>query len=199
VTHGVAFSVDGTVVNWSDTSHEPLAPGQSRSVTANNGPLGKGTWTCADGTFLVVAKVDDVNRIDESDKSNNTAKAVLTTGSGADLVVTSVRVDGDALAGKPVKLVGTVKNAGTRPTPEKVTVSCTFVAKDESGKAVSVGYGVLHRALGPGESADVPIERPWVPMAAGKYAVRGIADDVNRIAETNEANNASEAVTIEVK
>ncbi|HEY3330515.1 MAG TPA: CARDB domain-containing protein [Capsulimonadaceae bacterium] len=199
ITHGVAFAVDGKTVNWSDTSKDPLAPGETRALAANNGPAAKGTWTCTDGTFQVVAKVDDVNRIDESNKQNNSSKAILSTGSGSDLLVVAVHVDGAAMVGQPVKLIGTVRNAGRQSTPDGVTISCTFIATDGSGKKGGVGYGVLHRILAAGESVDVPIERPWVPTAAGTYFIVGVADDIDRIAETNEANNTSPSITVEVK
>lgn len=73
VVHGVAFSVKGTVVCWSDTFSGPLAPGESRTVIANNGPGGNKTWTPpASGSYRLSATVDDVQRIPESDDTNNT-------------------------------------------------------------------------------------------------------------------------------
>jgi hypothetical protein len=72
VTHGVSFSVDGHVVSWSDTSSDPLESGRSRTLTTDNGPAAKATWTAVSGPHQVTATVDDVNRIDESNKLNNT-------------------------------------------------------------------------------------------------------------------------------
>ena len=77
VVHGVAFFVDGTFVNWSDTFRGPLAPGESKAVTANNGPKGAATWTWTEGTHTIKAQVDDVNRIVESNKNNNTLEKVV--------------------------------------------------------------------------------------------------------------------------
>ncbi len=71
VTHGVAFFVDGAFVSWSDSFRGPLAPGETRTVTANNGPQGKASWTATPGTHTVAAQVDDVNRINESNEENN--------------------------------------------------------------------------------------------------------------------------------
>lgn len=70
-THGVAFFVDGEFVSWSDTFNTSLAPGQSVTVNANNGPKGKKTFTGVAGQHKVRAVVDDVNRINESDETNN--------------------------------------------------------------------------------------------------------------------------------
>jgi hypothetical protein len=77
VTHGLTFSINDKTVCWSDASHEPLAPGARRTLTANNGPDGKATWTCTEGTFSIKAIVDDFNRIEESNKDNNTLGATL--------------------------------------------------------------------------------------------------------------------------
>ncbi|MCD6052790.1 MAG: hypothetical protein K0Q55_4212, partial [Verrucomicrobia bacterium] len=72
VIHGVSFWVDGTQVSWSDTSTTSLAPGASRTLTVNGGPGGSSIWTATTGTHAVRAYVDDVNRITESNETNNT-------------------------------------------------------------------------------------------------------------------------------
>jgi hypothetical protein len=43
VVSGVAFTVDGKIVAWSDTVKSALAPGASVTCTANGGP----GWTAA--------------------------------------------------------------------------------------------------------------------------------------------------------
>src|SRR6185503_17987619 len=70
VTIGVLFQVDGVNANWSDTFHDALAPGASRTLTANNGTHDTATWTAVVGTHPVSAYVDDVNRINESNETN---------------------------------------------------------------------------------------------------------------------------------
>jgi len=82
VIHGVLFSVDGTPVSWSDNSTASLAPGASRTVTANGGPSGSSTWTATTGTHTILANVDDVNRIAESNEGNNTRSESITVGGG---------------------------------------------------------------------------------------------------------------------
>ena len=79
---GVAFQIDGTNVNWSDTFREALRPGQSHTLTANNGNKGTVTWTATPGNHTVTAIVDDINRINESRKDNNSLARPLTVGSG---------------------------------------------------------------------------------------------------------------------
>ena len=74
---GVLFSVDGAVSNWSDTNTTSLAAGASVTLTANGGPT-SATWSATAGTHTILANVDDVNRITESNESNNTFSTSLT-------------------------------------------------------------------------------------------------------------------------
>lgn len=74
---GVAFAVNGRTMSWSDTSTASLAPGASRTVTANSGPDGDATWTATTGSYTLRARVDDVRRVAESNESNNDRTASL--------------------------------------------------------------------------------------------------------------------------
>jgi hypothetical protein len=58
-------------VSWSDTYAQSLPPGQSVELFANSGPSGMGTWTATAGTHTLQAWVDDVNRMDDVNRSNN--------------------------------------------------------------------------------------------------------------------------------
>jgi subtilase family serine protease len=78
VIHGVAFQIDGHNVNWSDISKDSLAPGESRVLSANNGGTGTPTWLAVAGDHTVTAIVDDISRIRESDKANNTLTKNMT-------------------------------------------------------------------------------------------------------------------------
>jgi hypothetical protein len=77
VTHGIAFSVDGTGVTWSASSSDPLAPGEERTYTADGGDAGN-AWIATPGQHTVQARADDLDRIPETDENNNTATATLT-------------------------------------------------------------------------------------------------------------------------
>ena len=80
--HGVSFSVDGTVVGWSDTHTTSLAPGASVTLKVNAGPAsGSGSWTATAGAHTVRAEVDDINRLPaEANESNNLREESLTVG-----------------------------------------------------------------------------------------------------------------------
>jgi hypothetical protein len=77
VTHGIAFSVDGTEVTWSADSSEPLGPGQERTYSADGGDAGS-TWTATSGTHTLLVQADDLDRIPETDETDNTTTATLT-------------------------------------------------------------------------------------------------------------------------
>lgn len=79
VIHGIAFSVDGTVVSWADNYTTSIAPGATATLTANAGPSGS-TWTATSGTHTILANLDDLNRISESNETNNTFTISLTPG-----------------------------------------------------------------------------------------------------------------------
>jgi hypothetical protein len=73
---GVLFNLEGTFT-WSDTNTTSLAPGASVTLTANGGANGS-TWSAVLGAHTVTATVDDVNRIPESNESNNTLSSSVT-------------------------------------------------------------------------------------------------------------------------
>ena len=72
VAHGVAFFVDGQFVSFSTVYFGPLAPGASVETPASGGPKGSAVWKATPGKHTLRAVADDVNRITESDKTNNT-------------------------------------------------------------------------------------------------------------------------------
>src|SRR5258708_13335904 len=85
---GVQFDVDGTEVSWSDNDTQSLAPGASVILTANSGPSGGSTWMATAGFHTIQGWVDDVNRIAESDETNNKLSGSLSI--GIDLTLTAI-------------------------------------------------------------------------------------------------------------
>ena len=73
VKHGVLFTFDDGAAGpgiWSDVHTASIASGSWVTVTANGGSTGA-TWKAVEGTHIVKANVDDVNRIAESNENNN--------------------------------------------------------------------------------------------------------------------------------
>ena len=77
---GAQFAVDGVTspITWSDTDTTSLAPGASVTLTANNGTNAVNYWPAVSGSHTVQAWVDDVNRIAESNETNNKSTATIT-------------------------------------------------------------------------------------------------------------------------
>jgi hypothetical protein len=72
----VAFFI-GTTTVWSDTKTTSLAPGASVTLTANGGDVGN-SWTATSGDHALKATVNSVNRIAETDMTNNTLTRTIT-------------------------------------------------------------------------------------------------------------------------
>jgi subtilase family serine protease len=68
---GVRFEIDGQLVTWSDNNTQSLAPGATRTLTANSGTQGVASWTSTAGNHRLSAWVDDVNRIADVNRGNN--------------------------------------------------------------------------------------------------------------------------------
>ena len=159
VVLGVAFTVDGSNVTWSDTRTTSLAAGASATLTANGGTGGVSTWTATTGTHTVQAYADNINRIPgELSETNNKLTKSLTVADPArpDLVVTAVTTTpGTPVAGEAVRFGATVKNQGTGSTPAGTVLGVTFSANggptswsDTNTAALAPGASVTLTANG---------------------------------------------------
>lgn len=96
VIHGIEFRANGVQVGWSDTDTLSLAAGQSRIIAMNNGSDGNAYWTpTAAGSYTLRATVDDVNRIAETNETNNIFDMAVTV-SAAQTVTVLGDVNGDS-------------------------------------------------------------------------------------------------------
>ncbi|MFC5531408.1 CARDB domain-containing protein [Cohnella yongneupensis] len=201
---GVLFSIDGTSVSWSDNYTSSIAAGSSVTVTATGGPSSKASWTAASGTHTVRAYVDDVNRIAESNESNNTFDKTITPGAGAgtpDLIVTDVSWSPAApLTGNEVTFSAVIKNQGTAASPAGTVHGVLFSINgttvnwsDNYTSSIAAGSSVTVTATG-GPNAKAT----WT-AAAGTQTVRAFVDDINRVTESNENNNTlDESIIVNV-
>jgi hypothetical protein len=186
---GVAFNVDGTLVNWSDTDTQSLAPGASVTLTANSGPAGRSTWTATAGGHTLQAWVDDVNRIAESDETNNKLSVPLSI--GIDLLVTSVSWSPAAPSvGASTTFSATVKNQGTLATPAGTIVGVAFnidgtlvTWSDTNTQSLAPGASVILTAN------NGPTGHSTWTATAGSHALQAWVDDVNRLNDVNRNNN----------
>jgi subtilase family serine protease len=77
VSFGVNFSVNGQQVSWSTGFTAGLAAGTSTTLTAGNGPNKKPTWTMTAGSHTVTASVNNQNKVQEVNTTNNSFSTKL--------------------------------------------------------------------------------------------------------------------------
>jgi|GEM_PF-5176954 len=189
---GVLFTVDTNNVAWGATGTS-LAPGESVVLTAIDGPTGVPTWNSTPGVHQILATVDDVNRMDESNETNNQAHATwISAPPKPDLVVSHITWD-TTQAGCPVTFSATVTNRGAAPTPDGIWIGLLF-----NVDGVNIGWGSTGTALAPGASVvltahDGPAGSYTWTSAPGAHQVLATVDGPNRIIESNETNNQATA------
>ena len=193
VVIGVGFSVDGTELTWSDNSTTSLAPGATRFLVADGGTNnGANTWTATTGTHTILAYVDDVNRITESNENNNQLTATVTVTAGLpDLIVQSISWSPiHPATGQSVVFSCVVKNQGNAATPAGVVIGVGFSVdgtevtwSDTDSTSLAAGATVALTADYGTSGVNY-----WV-ATTGTHTILAYVDDVNRIVESNENNN----------
>ncbi|MCC2686259.1 MAG: hypothetical protein K0R75_3158 [Paenibacillaceae bacterium] len=193
VISGVKFKVDGVTASFSDNYTTSIPPGGTATVTANGGPEG-GVWTAAQGTHTVEAWVDDINRIAESDETNNIYdKSIVVTAAKPDMVVTNVTWSpANPAPGDHVVFSATIKNQGAAATPSGTIDSVTFKI-DGTSVSWEANYTT---SIAPGGIATVmanggPDSNNYWVATSGIHSLQTVVDDVNRIDESDETNNAN--------
>jgi subtilase family serine protease len=188
----------------------PVGPLYVGSFTFYSLPLNR-TLTIPVGTpvgkryLLLVA--DHRNQLTESDETDNlVAIALDITTPAVDLTISSLRYASayPPATGTPLVLRYTLNNLGTTQAyPIEVGY---YLSTDNQLSADDVQLPLrLQQALAPlagGASHVVDISDPYIPFipagtAPGAYYLLAVADPLQRVAETNEANNVA-AVALQV-
>ncbi|MGF7144550.1 subtilase family serine protease [Anaerotaenia torta] len=203
VINGVSFFVDGIQVSWSDNNSSAIPAGASVTVTANGGPAGTAQWSATQGGHTIMAWVDDINRMTESNEGNNQYSKAMNVRGGSplptptqvpgepDLIVTGLTLNPEAPeAGNAVTFSATIKNQGTGATTAGIINGVSFLI---GGTQVSFSDNNTD-SIPPGGSITVtanggPSGSPVWTAIQGSHTVTAWVDDVNRIAESNENNN----------
>jgi glucan endo-1,3-alpha-glucosidase len=97
---GVGFYLDGaSAANvWEDTDTTSLAPGASITLTATGGAASVNYWIATAGAHSVMAWVDDVNRITESNENNNKFTETISVNTSSSLT-SVVQIDAGSGSG----------------------------------------------------------------------------------------------------
>jgi CARDB/PQQ-like domain len=172
VTIGVAYSVDGVKCTWGAVNG-PLAAGASVTIGSDGGPC-----TIANGTH-VTAFADDVNRIAESDETNNTLSQSITVTATTlpDLIPTSLSYSNGIFT-------SVVKNQGAAATPNGVSIGVSY-----SVDGVKKTWGYVTTPLAPGASTAIGTQGGAYTIPSGTHTITIFADDTNRISDSDKTNN----------
>lgn len=159
VVHRVAFAVDGQVVSWSDKRLDPLAPGASAIVTANDGRTGTATWTATKGRHSLRASVDDVRRITEVRETDNTRTTSLVV----------------AAASSPAPVTGLVATPAPTPAEFKATQPKTvrLAWQVPAGQPVGTQYTVTEHPADEWATCGPagPVVKTTTPAAAAVVSI----------------------------
>jgi glucan endo-1,3-alpha-glucosidase len=158
---GVGFDLDGSAAAsvWEDTDTTSLAPGASITLTATGGTAGGNYWIAMAGSHSVTAWVDDVNRITESNESNNKLTETVTVNASSALT--------------PVVQIDAGSGGGVAPFAADVDFN--------TGNAFSSSTAIDLSAAANGAPAAVYASCRWAPSfsytipgltAGGHYTVR---------------------------
>jgi len=193
IINGVSFSVDGTAVAWSDNNISSIPAGGTVTVTANGGPSGSAAWVATAGSHTIMAWVDDVNRIAETNENNNQFTKNLSTGGTTtqpDMVITDITyTPASPTAGNNVTFSAVVKNQGNSAGTPGITVF------QVNGVQVSATANNT-TSIAAGASLTVTGTGTWA-AANGNHTLSAIVDNSNTTIESNESNNSySEALVI---
>ncbi len=186
VVIGAAFYVDGIQVTWGAVPG-PLAAGSSINIDSSGG----GVYTISPGTHTISVWVDDVNRMAESNKSNNQLSVTVTIGGSGNLPdLTPTTLSYSKATG--LFTVG-VSNIGTAATPSGVVIGSAFYVD-----GVNVTWGATPGPLAAGSSVNINSSGGGAfSIPSGTHTISVWVDDVNRMAESNKSNNKlSQSITV---
>jgi uncharacterized delta-60 repeat protein len=163
-----------------------LAPGGS-SAGATNVTIPADT---ANGSYLIIARADDLNQAFESNEGNNTRALAIRI--GPDLRLSSLTAPTYAAAGGTISISDTTANLSAS-SPAAASTTRFFLSTNTTLDAADVVIGsraVPALASGASSAGATPVTIP-AATATGTYYILAKADGANVLAEKNETNNVS--------
>lgn len=170
--------VNGRMVGYNDTYTTSIPAGGSVTL-----PITSGKWFPEPGTYTLSAFVDDMNRIRESDKTNNryTNPTPLTiqAAEGPDLTVTGISWSPlTVTAGEQLTFKATVKNTGNAATSGNV--NCSF----NIDGALNIDADVYTQPIQPGQSVVLTAGATWAAVI-GNSTVKAAVASQGEISDRN--------------
>lgn len=130
-------------------------------------------------------ELDPEGEIAEAEESNNAASVLVTPGTGVDLAVGEIGLDGDPLQGLEVLFRVPVANRGTAAA-EAVEVSYRLLDGGSGGEEIARHELVLDAGV------EEVREVPWRVDRIGALTFVAEVDPLDAVAEVDETNNRSE-------
>lgn len=183
---------------WSDTYTESIAPGETVVLTANGGNPGTAVWNCGnDKSYNIMAWVDDVDRINETNNNNNTFTKTLTVSDEesdvlpepCDLALMTVRATVNEISSRqPVRLLTMLKNNSDVDTPAGTSIPVHFYIDGRLVETVTVNEKIA-------AGATVPVQSSVTWKAVfGTHTLRAMVNTDEAIPESDYNNNRRAAL-----
>ncbi|MFN6945731.1 MAG: carbohydrate-binding protein, partial [Cytophagaceae bacterium] len=150
VVSGVGLAVNDSPITWA-SYRGVIAPGSSETITA------RADWIAIAGTNSVRAHVDDVNRMEESDKTNN-------------ILVSNIIV-----AENLPPTVSITSPSNNAEFTEGGSINLSASANDADGSVVNVEF--YANSIKVGEKSSAPYTISWTNVAVGTYTISARATD----------------------
>jgi len=163
----VAYYIDDTYLD--SLSVDPVDP----SATANK----TFTWIAEFDLHDIKAVADYYDKVTESNETNNEKTVVFSTLTPDLIIETITGLPASPLVGDTVTFTATIKNQGSG----RATLSRVYFYIDDSSR----GYQDI-----PELDADTTVTKTFTWTAqAGLHDIKAVADDDDKVAETDEDNN----------
>ena len=163
----VAYYIDDTYLD--SVSVDPVDPSATDNKTF--------TWIAEFDLHDIKAVADYYDKVTESDETNN-EKTVIFSTLAPDLIIETITgLPASPLVGDTVTFTVTIKNQGSG----RATLSRVYFYIDDSSR----GYQDV-----PEIDADTTVTKTFTWTAqAGLHDIKAVADDDDKVTETNEGNN----------
>ena len=185
-------NLTGSIASWAWYNCWNLASNGSYRLT-NNVALSFGQ----SGTYYLLFKTDDDNRLYESNENNNVSSAVPLVFSltQPDLLVSSMSVPTTAQIPGPLQVVYTITNSGIAVASGPWQNQLLLATNASGSSAQLLGSAVFNGSIPAGGSVTVTQAVAVAANNLGAWFLGVFVDSANNVQESNEANNTAFAPT----
>jgi subtilase family serine protease len=185
-------NLTSSIASWAWYTCWNLATNASYKLT-NNVALS----LSQNGTYYLLFRTDDDNRLYESNENNNVSSAVPVVFSltQPDLMVSSISVPTTAQIPGPLQVVYAITNSGIAVASGPWQNQFLLATNASGGGAQSLGSAVFNGSIPSGGSVTVTQDVALAANSLGTRFIGVFVDSANNVLESNEANNTAFAST----